>query len=329
MEAGLAGGGLRDRPAAAVRGRAGRAGARARRGRERVRRPVPASTRRSSRSECGEGDYRRRLEAAYPIHPELFDRLFEDWSTLEKFQRTRGVLRLMAAVIHELWERDDNGLLIMPASVPIDARAGAGRADPLPGGRVDAGDRGRRRRARTRCRCSSTARTRTSGASARRGGWRARSTWARRRRSTRRTRASTTGAIKLGCVQPGESPATFGDALRRLANRATYLVEDNGQYWYALGQTISRTAADRAQSRFLEEHADEEIRRRLLAIEGARRLRRRALGAARAGRGARRDGGAARRARPRACRTASGTEVTPAREMAASDPRRSAPAGRG
>ena len=106
--------------------------------------------------------------------------------------------------------------------------------------------------------------------------------------------------IKLGCVQPGESPATFGDALRRLANRATYLVEDSGQYWYALGQTIGRTAADRAQSRFLEEHADEEIRRRLLAIEGARRLRGRALGAAWAGRGARRDGGAARRARARA-----------------------------
>ena len=28
--------------------------------------------------------------------------------------------------------------------------------------------------------------------------------------------------IKLGCVQPGESPATFGDALRRLANEALY-----------------------------------------------------------------------------------------------------------
>ena len=52
-----------------------------------------------------EGGYRRRLQAAYPIHPELFDQLFENWSTLEKFQRTRGVLRLMAAVIHELWAR--------------------------------------------------------------------------------------------------------------------------------------------------------------------------------------------------------------------------------
>ena len=82
-----------------------------------------AARRLSSRQECTEGDYERRLTAAYPIHPELFDRLYDDWSTLDKFQRTRGVLRLMAAVIHELWERNDSSLLIMPASVPIDAPA--------------------------------------------------------------------------------------------------------------------------------------------------------------------------------------------------------------
>ena len=45
-----------------------------------------------------------------------------------------------------------------------------------------------------------------------------------------------------------------------------YLVEDRGQYWYSLTQTIGRTAEGRKESRFLGEHADEEIRRRLLAI---------------------------------------------------------------
>ena len=50
---------------------------------------------------------RAENRAAYPIHPELFDRLYNEWSTLDKFQRTRGVLRLMAAVIHELWEKQD------------------------------------------------------------------------------------------------------------------------------------------------------------------------------------------------------------------------------
>ena len=50
-------------------------------------------------------------------------RLYDDWSSLDKFQRTRGVLRLMAAVIHALWERQDAGLLILPAMLPIDEPA--------------------------------------------------------------------------------------------------------------------------------------------------------------------------------------------------------------
>ena len=72
-------------------------------------------------AECAEGEYERRLRAAYPIHPELFDRLYGEWSTLERFQRTRGVLRLMAAVIYELWRREDRSLLIMPGMLPIEA----------------------------------------------------------------------------------------------------------------------------------------------------------------------------------------------------------------
>ena len=63
--------------------------------------------------------YERRMEAAYPIHPELFDRLYNNWSN-RRFQRTRGVLRLMAAVIHTLWARQDRSLLILPSFIPID-----------------------------------------------------------------------------------------------------------------------------------------------------------------------------------------------------------------
>src|SRR5262249_37711467 len=70
--------------------------------------------------ECRDADYEKRLRAAYPIHPEVFDRLYTDWSTLVKFQRTRGVLPLMAAVIHSLWEKGDRNPLIQPANIPID-----------------------------------------------------------------------------------------------------------------------------------------------------------------------------------------------------------------
>lgn len=53
--------------------------------------------------------------------PELFDRLYGDWSTLERFQRTRGVLRLMSAVINALWQAGDAAPLIMPGGVPLDS----------------------------------------------------------------------------------------------------------------------------------------------------------------------------------------------------------------
>ena len=217
-------------------------------------------------SEVREGDYRRRLAAAYPIHPELFDQLFENWSTLEKFQRTRGVLRLMAAVIHALWAGDDNGLMIMPAAVPIgtdevqrellryleDAWAPVISSDvdganalPL---QLDLENANFKRVSATR----RVARAIYMGSAP---------TLNQTNRGIDDTR------VKLGSVQPGESPAVFGDALRRLATRAMYLVEDHGQYWFALGQTVSRTAADRAQSHFLEEHADEEIVRRLRLVK--------------------------------------------------------------
>ena len=65
----------------------------------------------------------RRMKEAYPIHPELFARLYEDWSTLDRFQRTRGVLRLMATVIHRLWNDNDQSLMIMPGSIPLFAPA--------------------------------------------------------------------------------------------------------------------------------------------------------------------------------------------------------------
>ena len=70
--------------------------------------------------DCGETAYEERIKAAYPIHPEIFERLYSDWSTLQNFQRTRGVLRLMAAVIHSLWDNGDRSPLIMPANILLD-----------------------------------------------------------------------------------------------------------------------------------------------------------------------------------------------------------------
>lgn len=211
-------------------------------------------------SECREAEYERRIKLAYPIHPELFDRLYNDWSTLDKFQRTRGVLRLMAAVIHSLWERQDGNLLIMPATIPIDhpavqfelTRYLDDQWTPVIAKDVDGEnslplklDRDAPNLGRYSA-CRRVARTIYVG-------------------SAPTQRAANRGIddrqVKLGCVQPGETTATFGDAIRRLTDRATYLYVDGRRYWYSTQPTVTRLADDRASQLHEHDVLDEIVRR--------------------------------------------------------------------
>ncbi len=216
-------------------------------------------------TECREADYEARLKSAYPIHAELFDRLYQDWSTLERFQRTRGVLRLMAAVIHELWEREDKSLLIMPGTLPLDSHpvrteitrylpeGWSGVIDKDVDGSMSfplALDRDNPNLGRYSA-CRRVARTVFIGS--------APSVAAQKVRGLEEIR------VKLGCVQPGESPATFGDALRRLSERLTYLYSDGSRYWFDIHPTVTRMARDRA-AQFKPEVIEDEIIRRLRGI---------------------------------------------------------------
>lgn len=196
--------------------------------------------------ECREADYEQRIKAAYPIHPEIFDRLYTDWSTLLKFQRTRGVLRLMAAVIHSLWEKGDRNPLILPSTIPIDdprvqfelTRYLSDNWVPVIEKDVDGPTAlpvrldsevpalGKHQA------CRRVARTIYLGSAPT-------ATAAHHGVEDRR--------IKLGCVVPGETPAIFGDALRRLAGAATYLYQDGTRYWYSTQPTVTKLAEDRAE----------------------------------------------------------------------------------
>jgi predicted AAA+ superfamily ATPase len=196
--------------------------------------------------DCGKSEYEKRLRDAYPIHPEVFDRLYNDWSTLVKFQRTRGVLRLMAAVIHHLWEHGDKSPMILPANIPIgDPRIQSELTRYLPDNwaaviekDVD-GPHSLPRQIDENVpnlgRFSATRRV-------------ARAIYLG---SAPITAAANLGLedrqIKLGCVMPGEQIAVFGDALRRLAAAATFLYEDPPRYWYSTQPTVAKLAEDRAE----------------------------------------------------------------------------------
>ncbi len=220
--------------------------------------------------ECKEADYERRIQNSYPVHPELFDRLFQDWATLDRFQKTRGVLRLMASVIHSLWERQDGNLLIMPATIPMDdppvrdeltrymddpwtpvIEKDVDGPNSLPlridrenpsFGRVSAARR--------------VARTLYLGSAP---------------TATSQNRGIDDRRIKLGCVQPGETSAAFGDALRRLSDQATHVYVDQSRYWLATQPSVARLAQDRAAQ--LDRKVDEvhaEIVRRIREEQNTR-----------------------------------------------------------
>ncbi|MBW1911012.1 MAG: ATP-binding protein [Deltaproteobacteria bacterium] len=56
-------------------------------------------------SEAAKKTYREQIERAYPFHPLVIDALHTRWGSHPDFQRTRGVLRLLASVVGDLWKR--------------------------------------------------------------------------------------------------------------------------------------------------------------------------------------------------------------------------------
>ncbi len=205
-------------------------------------------------SETQEGRYFDRLCQAYPIHPEVFDRLYEEWSTIDGFQRTRGVLKLMAKVIGHLWKDDNQDLLIMPGSLPL--RHGDVRNEmtyllapgwdavierDIDGPRAESTDLeskeprfGQTNAARrvTRTLFLGTA----PPASV---------------KNKQATRGLTRDRVLLGCLQPGQTSAVYSDALNRLLDRLHYLnssgdkASDSTTYWFDTRANLRREMEDR------------------------------------------------------------------------------------
>lgn len=195
--------------------------------------------------ETQESRYYERLLRAYPIHPEVFDRLYEDWSSLENFQRTRGVLKLMAKVIYRLWKDGNNDLLIMPGSLPLydsDTRTEAiyflpQGWDPVVERDID-GERAETTEIESRDTrlgsvqaCRRVARTIFLGS--------APST------PSQLVRGLEVERILLGSAQPGQPVGVYKDALRRLSDRLHYLNSANNRFWFDTRPNLRREMEER------------------------------------------------------------------------------------
>lgn len=199
--------------------------------------------------ETQDSKYFERLVHAYPIHPEVFDRLYEDWSTLDNFQRTRGVLKLMAKVIHRLWKDGNNDPLIMPGSIPLMDADTRNEAiyylpqgwDPVIERDVD-GERSetweienKDTRFGSVQACRRTARAIFLGSAPH----------SVQIASNQLVRGLELERVLLGVAQPGQQVNLYKDALRRLSDRLHYLNHANNRFWLDTRPNLRREMEER------------------------------------------------------------------------------------
>ncbi len=201
--------------------------------------------------------YEEQMRRAYPLHPELLRRFSGDWSVLDKFQRTRGILKIMANAVYALWSGESNAPLITPALLPFrDDKVRTALLEPLDRAfgpilqsEVD-GDQSLTARIEaqrprlSRSKAATLAARSVFFATAPHGG---------------AARGGMTGAeLRLACAQPGDQIAIFGEALQEIAARSAHLYRDGESYWFSPQPTLNKLAADRARD-VSEERADRRI----------------------------------------------------------------------
>jgi hypothetical protein len=75
-------------------------------------------------SGCDGMEYANRIKKSYPFHPELIEMFHVRWGSDSRFQRTRGVLRILASIVQDLYKRRNSlvgtHLLIHTSDVCLD-----------------------------------------------------------------------------------------------------------------------------------------------------------------------------------------------------------------
>ena len=211
--------------------------------------------------EARETRYAERLRQCYPIHPEIFDRLYEDWSSYHQFQRTRGVLRTMAHAISWLCADDDRSPLIMPGNLPFSETSINEEFVRLLGPQWDAvmGEVDRDNSRTHAIDLQKPERFGSVGGAARRA---ARTVFLGSA-TQNAVRGVTARQINLGVVMPGHGAAVYFEAVQAMDGELYHFYRSNdGRYYFDSEENLNKVANDRAAELTIEQ-VDAEIIRRL------------------------------------------------------------------
>ncbi len=200
------------------------------------------NSRREYPAHVGEQRYLDRMKACYPIHPEVFDRLYSDWSSIPRFQRTRGVLRMMSTCVSRLYRDQSASPLIMPGDLPLSDPQLANEFDQLLPGQwapvlseIDS-DNGR-----TDLIDGTSQRFQEVGGAARRV---ARAIFLGSATSGA-TRGIDRRSVHLATVRPGEGVPRYNEALERMVGDLYYLYHADDRYYFHAEENLNKVASDR------------------------------------------------------------------------------------
>ena len=220
--------------------------------------------------ETQEARYLDKMVQSYPIHPEVFTQLYEEWTTIEGFQRTRGVLKLLAKVIFRLWQDDNKDLMILPSSLPLYDSSARGDLtyylgpgwDPVLDRDIDGAGAETTQLESKEPRFGSVQAARRV----------ARTVFLGSAPSSVSLKAGTRGIersrVLLGCLQPGQTSSLYSDALNRLADQLHYMsssgdrTQETTRFWFDTRANLRREMEARKQ-RFEEKN---EVRGRMSEV---------------------------------------------------------------
>ncbi|MEM2991632.1 MAG: DUF499 domain-containing protein, partial [Halobacteria archaeon] len=216
-------------------------------------------------NEAREIKYRDKIKQAYPFHPEVIDILYERWGAIPTFQRTRGVLRLLAEIVADLYKREHISPLIQPAHINLASASIRREFIKHIGNEYESiiafdisGEAAKAARI-----------DREMG-----------SEYARYKVASGLATAiffySFSGGLKKGISLPrlrlaflrnGIPPAIVGDAVRRLEEELWYLHIDRSLYYFLNQPNLNRVIIDKEEI-ISDEEVEEEIQRRIHRIAG-------------------------------------------------------------
>ena len=217
-------------------------------------------------NEVSKSNYKEKLLACYPIHPQLFDFLYGKWTSLNRFQKTRGVLRLMANVIFSLWDNHDMNTLIMPGTIPLkdssvrdeltDILEEKGNWDAIVQSEID----GKQSKAYNLDKDN----MRFQKFSAAQKISRSIFIGTAPDPKTGNVRGITENEIHLYTIQPQdiESIAVFNDALTKLRTNLYYLYSTDSRFWFDVTATL-RKVIDEKREKYSDAEIFAEIEKRI------------------------------------------------------------------